>query len=203
MNAFIIKLALRICYFTASVIWGIMTFLQYEKKGSVKMTVYNSIQHFRDEFSLLNECQQRLDIATFRYDNFFIFFGGLLLVFYALKLKSEDWKDKPKSFWSPILTVLLVAGLVYMALDWSENYCFLKAVKDPGFDFLSFKALQLSKWATGLVALGGLILIDLVVFINWRRILWAIFGFLLITLLVAGSVGLYNHSYPICSACKK
>lgn len=198
MNAFIIKLALRICYFTASVIWGIMTFLQYEKKGSVKMTVYNSIQHFRDEFSLLNECQQRLDMATFRDDNFFVFFGGLLLVFYALKLKTENWKDKHESLWSPILTVLLVAGFGYMALDWSENYCFLKAVKDPGFDFVWFKALQLSKWILGLLALLSLIIIDIAVFKNWRSILWGIFGFLLITLLVAGSVSLYNQYYPVC-----
>lgn len=198
MNNFLIRLLLRICYFTASVLWGIMGFLQFEKNKCLKLPkIYDSIDHFRDEFSKLSTCQQQLDVLTLQYDNFAIFFGGFFLVLYALKQKNEKREAKKKPFWSAVLILLLFLGIVYMALDWTENYCFLHA-NNREFTFGHFKWLQLSKWGIGLFTLIALMLTDILIFRNWRGILWGIFGFLVINWLVSKSFSMYRNSIPFC-----
>ncbi|WP_185287425.1 hypothetical protein [Chryseobacterium lactis] len=146
--------------------------------------------------------QQTLDCLTLHYDNFAVFFGGLFLVFYALKQKSELKDTKTKSFWSGILTVLLCVGFVYMALDWTENYSFYKA-NNPEFIFGPFKWVQLFKWVVGIMTLVALAFTDILLFRNWRGVLWGIFGFLLIIGLVSKSFGLYKNSISTCSTYSK
>lgn len=203
MNTFFIKLGLRICYFTASALWGIMGFLQYKKYNeTVKLHIYNSIEIFREEFSKLNECQKELDLLTLHYDNFAVFFGGLFLVLYALKQKIEIKNTKTKSFWPVVLTILLCFGIIYMALDWIENYCFYQA-NDPQFTFGSFKWVQLFKWIVGVFTLVALAFLDILLLRNWQGVLWGIFGFIFINGLVSKSFGLDKNATSICSKYSK
>ena len=199
MNTFFIKLGLRICYFTASILWGMMSFLQYKRyNGTVRLHIYNSIEIFRKEFSQLNECQRELDRLTLQYDNFAVFFGGLFLVLYALKQRNEIKDTKTKPFWSAVLNTLIGLGIAYMALDWAENYCFFHA-NNPDFVFESFKWVQLYKWIIGGFTLVALVFTDIFIFKNWRGILWGILGFVLINWLISKSFGLDKNSISICS----
>ncbi len=203
MNNFLIRLLLRICFFTSSVLWGIMFFFQYKKHNSLESPpIYKDLEEFRTAFNSLSTYQQTLDCLTLHYDNFAVFFGGLFLVFYALKQKSELKDTKTKSFWSGILTVLLCVGFVYMALDWTENYSFYKA-NNPEFIFGPFKWVQLFKWVVGIMTLVALAFTDILLFRNWRGVLWGIFGFLLIIGLVSKSFGLYKNSISTCSTYSK
>lgn len=205
MNNFLIRLLLRICFFTSSVLWGIMFFLQYKKCDCTKwlqMHIYDNIKCFREEFSQLNECQRELDRLTLQYDNFAVFFGGIFLVLYALKQRNEIKDTKTKSFWSAVLNTLIGLGIAYMALDWTENYCFYHT-NNPNFVFEPFQWVQIFKWIVGIMTLVALAFTDILLFRNWRGVLWGIFGFLLIIGLVSKSFGLYKNSILTCSTYSK
>lgn len=202
MNPFFIKLALRTCYFMGSVLWGIMTFLQCEKSGKATLTIFDSIESFRNEFNILDECDKKLNWVTLNYDNIFVLFGGLFLILYAAKLKNDAKETKRKGSLTDFLSVLLVLGTIYMILDWSENYCLFQAIKYQDFKCSLFKPLQLLKWGTGIFTLVSLIIIDWRFFRNWRGILWGTFGFLLIMLLITQSLHLYHKSHPVYPECK-